>query len=144
MEASVTLDFSYYSKNLLDILEVFQKIGWSIYNSYGEIEYLLFGDNGNYDWKREKMSAIKFYQIVMDKTAAKEQVGVNLFYNDGKEGVSFLAYDTNQVILSLSINRRISNGKGHTDMNWYLENIVYKFFDFGVKLFSYQLEELLD
>lgn len=34
-------------------------------------------------------------------------------------------------MLSMSINRKIKKGK-YTDMVWYLENIIYKFFDIGI------------
>lgn len=46
-------------------------------------------------------------------------------------------------MLSITINRRIVQGK-YMDMIWYLENIIYKFFDIGVRLLSYKLEEYKD
>ena len=142
MEASMLLNFSNYSENIIDVLRVFQQIGWDIYNAQGKVEYLPIGDD-EYDWQCEKIPKIKLYDIVSEKIAKKEQIGVNLFYNSGAEGISFLADTTDQILLSISINRRIINGK-NTDMVWYLENIIYKFLDIGVRLLSYSLEEYED
>ena len=72
-----------------------------------------------------------------------EQIGINLFYCNGTEGISLLAYNTSQIILSITINRKTIKGK-YTDMAWYLQNIVYKFLDIGVRLLSYKLEEYGD
>lgn len=85
----------------------------------------------------------KLYDIISKKTAKKEQIGVNLFYNNGVEGITLLANTTGQIMLSISINRKIMKGK-YTDMAWYLENIIYKFFDIDVRLLSYKLEEYED
>lgn len=143
MEALITLDCSSYSENIEDVLRIFQQIGWNIYNPQGNVEYLPVGDNDAYDWQCEKMSENKLYNIVSNKIIRKEQVGVNLFYDDGAEGVSLLARDTNQILLSIAINRRIVKER-HTDMVWYLENIVYKLWDAGIRVLSYELEEFED
>lgn len=73
----------------------------------------------------------------------KEQIGVNLFYNNGAEGISLLTNTTEQIMLSISINRKIIKDK-YTDMVWYLENIIYKLFEIDVRLLSYKLEEYED
>ena len=53
MEALMTLNCSNYSKNIVDILKMFQQIGWNIYNSQGKVEYLPIGDDDEYDWRCE-------------------------------------------------------------------------------------------
>lgn len=143
MEALMTLNCSNYSENIVDILGVFQQIGWNIYNPQGKVEYLPIGDNDEYDWQCEKISEIKLYDIIFDKIAKKEQVGVNLFHNNGVAGISFMAYSTNQIVLSISINRKMVDER-HTDMIWYLESIIYKFWNVGIRLLSYKLEEFED
>ena len=143
MEALIVLDCSSYSKSLIDILKALKKIEWGIYNREGKVEYLPVGDDGEYDWQWEKMSETKFYDIISTKIANKEQVGVDLFYNSGVEGISLLAYTTNQITLSISINRRLMDER-HTDMVWYLRNIVYRLMDIGVELLSYSLKEYED
>ena len=93
MEASMLLNFSKYSENIIDVLKAFQQIGWDIYNAQGKVEYLPVGDD-DYDWQCEKIPEIKLYDIVSKKIAKKEQIGINLFYNNGEEGISFLADST--------------------------------------------------
>lgn len=143
MEASIILNCSSYSDNIVDILKLFQQIGWDIYNPQGKVEYLPVGDDDMYDLQCEEISEIKLFDIVSEKIAKKEQVGVNLFYSNGTEGISLLAYNTAQIMLSIDINRKIVKDR-HTDMVWYLENIIYKFIDIGVRLLSYGLEEFED
>lgn len=119
-----------------------RQIGWDIYNEQEEVEYLPVGDE-EYGWRCEKMPVDRFYDTVSEKQAKKEQIGVNLFYNNGVEGISFLANTTEQIMLGISINRKLIQGK-YTDMAWYIENIIYKFYDIGVRLLSYKLEEYED
>ena len=68
-------------------------------------------------------------------------IGVNLFYNNGVEGISFLADTTDEILLSLFIYRKIFKGKIQI---WYLKNIIYKFFNIGVRILSYTLKEYED
>lgn len=143
MEALIILDCSSYSKSIIDILKAFKKIGWDIYNLEGKVEYLPVGDDDKYDWQWEKISETKFYDIISTKLEYKEQIGVDLFYNGGIEGISLLAYNTNQISLSVTINRKLMDGR-HTDMVWYLNNIIYRLMDIGVELLSYSLKEYED
>lgn len=142
MEALITLNFNNYSENIIDIIEIFQKIGWNIYNAQGEVEYLSIGDD-EYNWVCEKIPINKLFEIISRKMDKKEQIGVNLFYNNGTEGISLLANTTKQIMLSISINRKIIKDR-YTDMVWYLENIIYKFFEIDIRLLSYKLEEYED
>lgn len=66
MEASITLDFSSYSNNIIDVIKLFGKIGWSIYNTKGEVEYLPIGDADKYNWqwgKCPKLNFLRWYPI---------------------------------------------------------------------------------
>lgn len=143
MEALMVLDCSYYSESIVDVLKIFQQIGWYIYNPQGEVEYLPIGDDDEYDWQCDKISASEIYDIISKKTASKEQIGINLFYCGGTEGISLIANNTSQILLSITINRKIIKGK-YTDMSWYLENIIYKLLKIGVRLLSYKIEEYED
>lgn len=143
MEALMALNCSNYSENIVDILNMFRQIGWNIYNLQGKVEYLPVGDDDKYDWRCEDISENELYDVISEKIAKKERVGVNLFYKNGVEGISLMAYTTDQIMLSIVINRKIVKEK-YTDMVWYLENIVYKFLDMGVRLLSYKLEEYED
>ncbi len=143
MEALMTLDCSNYSEDIVDVLRIFQQIGWYIYNPQGKVEYLPIGDDDEYDWQCKEISEIELYDIILKKIAKKEQIGINLFYSNGTEGISLMAYNTSQIMLSITINRKIVKGK-YTDMVWYLENIIYKFLNIDVRLLSYKIEEYED
>lgn len=104
----MTLNCEGYSENILDVLKLFQYIGWKIYNVEGMVEYIPSGDNGQYDWKYEKISEIDLYNIISNKIDCKEQIGINLFYKNTSVGISFLAENTTEVVLGLSINRKKS------------------------------------
>ena len=54
-----------------------------------------------------------------------------------------MAYNTSQIILSITINRKTVKGK-YTDTAWYLQNIIYKFLDIDARLLSYKIEEYED
>lgn len=142
MEALMTLNCSDYSENIIDILKIFQQIGWGIYNLQGKVKYLPIGDD-EYDWRCEEISEVKLYDLISEKFANKEQIGINLFYNNSTEEVSLMAYTTEQIMLSIAINRKSVKEK-YTDMSWYLENVIYKLFDVGIKILSYKFEEYED
>ena len=143
MEALLTLNCSNYSENMADILKLFQQIGWEIYNPQRKVEYLPIGDDDQYAWRCEEISEAKLYGVISEKIAKKEQIGVNLFYSNGTEGISLMAYNTSQIMLSITINRKTVKGK-YTDMAWYLEKIIYKFLNIDVRLLSYKIEEYED
>lgn len=142
MEASITLNCSNYSSDIIAVLQAFQQIGWSIDNGHGEVEFLPLGDNGMYDWVREKISLTKLYDIFSNKIANKELIGINLFYSN-MAGITFLSDNTEQIMLSLAIERKIIKGR-YTDLVWYIENIIYRLLDIGVNITSYELQEYED
>lgn len=143
MEAIITFNGKAFSESIVDIVKEFQKIGWGILNPQGMVEYLPVGDNERYNWKEENIEESKLYDILLMKIARKEPVGINLFYHGGTEGISMIADNTEEIILGLSINRKIINDN-HTDTAWYLENIIYKLLDNGVRLLAYKVEEQED
>ncbi len=143
MEALMTLDCSDYSENIVDVLKIFQQIGWDIYNPHGKVEFLPIGDGDEYDWQCKEISESELYDIISKKNARKEQIGINLFYCKGSEGISLLAYHTSQITLSITINRKTVKGK-YTDMAWYLQNIIYNFLNIDMRLLSYKIEEYED
>ena len=106
MEALMTLDCSDYSESIADVLKIFQQIGWYIYNPQGKVEYLPIGDDDEYDWQCDEISESELYDIISKKIAGKEQIGINLFYYGGTEGISLIANNTSQILLSITINRK--------------------------------------
>ena len=65
MEALMTLDCSNYSENIVEILKIFQQIGWYIYNPQGKVEYLPIGDDDEYDWQCDEISESELYDIIL-------------------------------------------------------------------------------
>lgn len=143
MEATISLNCSAYSQDLLEIIKLFKSIGWDIHNLKGETEYLPLNDNDMYNWKCEILSESELYDIISRKIENREIVGISLFYSKGSEGVSLLANNTSEILLSIITNRRIIKGN-NTDMAWYIKNIIYKLLNHNVRLLSYQLEEFED
>ena len=76
MEASMILNLSAYSENVIDVLKIFQQIGWDIYNAQGEVEYLPIGDKDDFDWQCEKIPRSELFDIVSEKISEKEMVGL--------------------------------------------------------------------
>ena len=111
MEAVMEINCSSYSDNMIEVLKIFKQIEWDIYNPQGEVEYLPVGDDDMYNWQCEKISESKLYDIVSEKMALKERIGVNLFYDNGIEGISLLAETPKQIVLGISVNRRIRKGR---------------------------------
>jgi hypothetical protein len=143
MEALITLDCSCFSDSITDIIAAFKQIGWSTFNSNGETEYLPVGDNDEYDWYKKVMTESELQSIITAKTSKNERIGINLFYRDGVEGITLLSSNTKEIILCLSINRRTINNT-HTDMSWYLENVIYKLLNTNVRIISYKATEYED
>lgn len=135
------LNCSYYSDDMIDIIKAFHQIGWVIYDSQDKVEYLPVGDDDEYNWRCERMSEKDIYEIISMKKNNKEQIGIKLYNNS--RGVSLVASDTTQIMLSISINRKLVKEK-HTDMVWYIENIIYKLLNIGVDILAYSLEEFED
>lgn len=70
------------------------------------LRYLPIGDDDEYDWQCDEISERELYDIISKKIASKEQIGINLFYSNGTEGISLMAYNTSRIILSITINRK--------------------------------------
>ena len=45
------------------------------------------GDDDEYDWQCDEISESELYDIISKKIAGKEQIGINLFYCNGTEGI---------------------------------------------------------
>ena len=143
MEASISLNCSAYSKDLIEVIKLFKLIGWGIYNSKGQVEYLPVDDNDMYNWQCEIISELELYNIISKKITNGEVVGISLFYNNSLEGISLLAQNTDEILLSIITNRKIIKNK-NTDMVCYIKNIIYKLLNLNVRILSYRLEEFED
>lgn len=118
-------------KKIIDIINLFNRIGWKYYNHNNEVEYLPIGDNGDYDWQKSVLSKIELQDLVNKKQDNKEIVGLNLYYENMEQGITLLAENTEQIVIDLDINRKTieSNRESITDVGWYIENIIKKLED---------------
>jgi len=142
VEAMLMIDFSHYSNDVLEIIKLLEQIGWQVYNSENMIEFLPLGDKGNYNWKCENITREAIHGIILKKHSASEQIGINLYYNNEGRGLTVIMDNTEKVILDIGINRRRLDNM-HTDIVWYIENIIYKFYKIGIKDLPYKVEEYL-
>ena len=102
-----------------------------------------------YCWQEEALSFDKLFSVVSQKQKDGEQIGVILYQNNSDKGITFLANNTDKILLCLNINRKvidgdfsgISWGGDYTDISWYIINIVAKLEKAGCVLEQIKYEE---
>lgn len=144
-ESMMVIDCSKYSEKIMDIIDLFFSIDWKYFNDKNQVEYLPLGDDDEFDWQESELSKEKVRELVQSKQRHSEQVGLNLYHADSKVGISFLAKDTKNIILSLNINRKTMNGtkESVTDVSWYLHNVIEKLELQGCMIEHFTFEEYL-
>ncbi len=148
-EPLLILDCSSYSKEITDIIKLFNEIGWVFKNE--KMEYLPLNDCDMYCWQEEALSFDKLFSVVSQKQKNGEQIGVILYQNNSDKGTTFLAKNTDEILLCLDINRKvidgdfsgISWGGDYTDISWYIINIVAKLEKVGCVLQQIKYEECI-
>lgn len=148
-EPMLILDCSSYSKEITNIIKLFNEIGWVFKNE--KMEYLPLNDGDMYCWQEESLSYDKLFSIVSQKQKNGEQIGVILYHNNSDKGTTFLANNTDEILLCLDINRKvidgdfseISWGGDYTDISWYIINIVAELEKAGCVLEQIKYEELI-
>ena len=127
-ETILEINCSRYSDRIIDVVFLLNKIGWKYCDAEKNVEYLPLGDIDDYDWQKNNLSERQLKELVDNKQDNSERVGINLFYQDSKEGVTLLAIDTKEIIIDLCFNRRTVNEmrESITDIGWYFNNIVKK------------------
>ncbi len=148
-EPMLILDCSSYSKEITNIIKLFNEIGWVFKNE--KMEYLSLNDGDMYCWQEESLSYDKLFSIVSQKQKNGEQIGVILYHNNSDKGTTFLANNTDEILLCLDINRKvidgdfseISWGGDYTDISWYIINIVAELEKAGCVLEQIKYEELI-
>lgn len=127
-EALIEINCNRYSEKIIDVINLFNELGWKHYNSEEKIEYLPLGDNDDFDWQNNFLSEKELQELINDKQDNLERVGINLYYENSVEGLTLLAKNTKEIIIDLSINRRTveHNRESITDIGWYFNNIIQK------------------
>ncbi|MCM1161734.1 MAG: hypothetical protein NC412_10965 [Roseburia sp.] len=50
-EAIIEINCSRYSERIIDLINLFNELGWKYYNTEKKIEYLPIGDDDAFDWQ---------------------------------------------------------------------------------------------
>lgn len=143
-EAFIEMNCSRFSDKLIDMIDIFQKIGWTYYNPRHKIEYLPLGDDGDYDWQEDSMSGREIKRLLNKKQKNNEMIGISLYCSYSSEGFDLIAKNTEEIRLSLDINRRLLESSDHedsTDIGWYVENIIHKLRQDNCPVDYYKIEE---
>jgi len=145
-EAMLEINCSRYSERIIDVINLFNELGWTYYNVEKNIEYLALGDDDNYDWQKKFLSENELYEIINNKQEKFERVGLNLYYKNSEEGITLLAKNTKEIVIDLSINRKTveNHRESITDIGWYFNNIIQKFKERGCPIDYIKFEEYVD
>lgn len=141
-EAVLQIDCSRYSGRIMDIINLFDELGWKYYDADINVEYLALGDD-DFNWQKDSLSESVLQEIINNKQDRLEQVGVNLYYEKSDVGITLLAKNTKELVIDLSINRKTieDNRESITDVGWYIENIVQRLKEKGCPVDYIKFEE---
>lgn len=142
-EAMLTMDCSLYSNYIGDIVDLFQKIGWKLFNRDGEVNYLPLGVQDSSDWEIHNLSNSEIKTIIKNKELRQETIGITLYHEQSDAGIDFLARKSSEISLFLDINRKILGSGSNTDVNWYIKNIIQKLEDAECIISCYEFREIL-
>ncbi len=145
-EAILEINCSRYSERIADIINLFNELGWKYYDDEKKVEYLPLGDDDDFDWKKRFLSENEIKELINNKQDKYERIGLSLYYENSKEGLTLLAKNTKEIVINLNINRRTieSNRESVTDIGWYFNNIIQKFKESECPIDYIKFEEYLD
>ena len=145
-EAILEINCSRYSERIADIINLFIELGWKYYDDEKKVEYLPLGDDDDFDWQKRFLSENEIKELINNKQDKYERIGLSLYYENSKEGLTLLAKNTKEIVINLNINRRTieSNRESVTDIGWYFNNIIQKFKESECPIDYIKFEEYLD
>lgn len=145
-EAMLEINCNRYSERIIDVIKLFKECGWKYYNDEKRIEYLALGDIDDFDWQEKFLTENELEELIDHKQDQFEQIGLNLYYEHSDEGLTLLAKDTKAIIIILNINRKtITNERESiTDVGWYLNNIIQRFWERECPIDYIKFEEYTD
>lgn len=128
IEASMDIRLNGYKEySIMDIINNLIEEGWGIKDEKSRVWYLPIGDDDDFDWEHNEISAEELSLIVKRKEKLKETVGVILYWEQTNIGVSVLCDSWMKFSINLSINRKKIDEddiRSVTDVNWYVRNII--------------------
>ena len=142
----IKFDYSRYSERIIDVINLFNELGWKYYNGEKNIEYLPLGDDDDFDWQKKFLSEKELKELINNKQDKYERIGLNLYYENSEEGLTLLTKNTKEIVINLNINRRTieNNRESITDIGWYFNNIIQKFKERECPVDYIKFEEYVD
>jgi hypothetical protein len=142
--ASIRICISERSRAILSVPNLIQHFvneGWDYVDSKGNVTFLPVDDDDDFNWLCETIDRNNILNILKNKQAQKETIGIQLLRRDSKTGCNLLIFNTNEMVFSLSIYRNkfvVESDIDITDFTWYLEKILPVF-----KNSSLQVEQII-
>ncbi len=144
-ESFIEINYIDDKKPIYYVADLLCRFGWSLYNPKGQIEYLPLGDNDDFNWKAEAMPKQELEQLMLEKQKNDELAGINLFYEGTDFGISLTGKNTDDICISLDINRyKIDESRESlTNISWYFEKIIKILYSDKSMRFSYKIVDFI-
>ena len=145
-EAILVINCSRYSERIMDVINLLNELGWKYYDIERNIEYLPLGDNDDFNWQKKYLTENQLRELINNKQDNYEQVGLNLYYKNSKEGITLLAKNTKEILVDLNISRKtVENSRESiTDIGWYFNNIIQRLKERECPIDYIKFEEYID
>ena len=145
-EASIEINCSRYSKDIIKVIDLFLDMGWNAYDSDNRITYLPIGDKGDYAWESGLISLDDLREVIKKKQSLQETIGLVLYYEKTGHGITVLAKDTEEFFFGLDINRKTydTSRESITDLGWYFCNTVNRMVENGCPIDHIRFQEYTD
>lgn len=145
-EAILEINCSRYSERIIDVINLFNELGWKYYNDEKNIEFLPLGDDDDFDWQKKVFLVDELNELINNKQDMNERVGMNLYYENSDVAITLLAKNTKEIVIDLNINRKTieNNRESITDIGWYFNKIVQKVMENGCIIDYIKFEEYVD
>ncbi|RKM58009.1 hypothetical protein D6853_00255 [Butyrivibrio sp. X503] len=144
-EAMIELRCITESKDIVYLIESLCDAGWKVFNSNEKIEYLPLGDDEDFCWREDGITEDELKKIISSKQNNNELCGVNLFYGGTDYGISVLARNIEEVMISININRKTIDERNEslTDIEWYFSKIIKVLHEDTSLRISYKFEDYI-
>lgn len=129
--------------NIRNLLEVLKNNGWSFIHK-GKVNYLPIGDNDDYEWVNEEISANDVLDLLTIKEEKGEKNGISLYWDDSNIGVNLLVHSANEISFDLCYNLKeccTEENSNITDINWYYCKLIMCFIKANYPILEVQYSE---
>ncbi|MBU6951600.1 hypothetical protein [Hahella sp. HN01] len=127
MATSADIDIKWSMKagsiyNNIDLIEALLECGWRF--DYGDSYfYLPLGDE-DFNWERTNISKQELLGVFRKKEQLGEIIGVAMVWGDLGIGGEFLFRNNHTFSVCLTINRKVVERGGYTNVEWYLDKLI--------------------